>query len=627
MRQQAEFIFHGTPAELLTLITSDSRLSTLTDRFEDLYGHEPNPSETRAWSNSLSQLASLLISSHLASLHCFIEFAMPGGVHRCDVILLGQVVDQLRILIIELKQWSQVELLELTPGVVQAHGRRVQHPIDQVAYYRAALTHLHPHISEDVVTACVWLHNMSRHEALPLTRRKKAALHFKDISIYSKDDSEAFVDLIRQSVGTTTPVPTAIERFVQYRPSPSLKLVEACKWLAEDLMRADCTILGPTPATFTEEQIDLLSKFKGLVNSNTPAVLLVEGRSGSGKSLLAVIMMLYALSKQRRTALALINAHLIKVLTTQFRPFLPMIGDLIQNLGTQSPKRRKKFGLLARNSHHDVLICDEAQRISTDDIDALLDAKRSQLLVIFFDERQRLLPTEGGTKARFDIATNKINRLVVNGTLPATIRCRGGAPYVKWLDTFLYEKKDREPNAQRDLQWREKFDFQVFSDMSAMLAALNEKSSTDKNSVALVAAYTKSDGSSAEQRLRWSDPRIDWCMRDEYEGFWLRDESARLKSCASIYGCQGLEADYIGLLWGNDLAFRNGGWCIHPQHEITDSNGYLSLLKLLKDGRTEEVITLLKNRYFIFLTRGIRGIFVHCEDQATGAYLQSILET
>ena len=59
----------------------------------------------------------------------------------------------------------------------------------------------------------------------------------------------------------------------------------------------------------------------------------------------------------------------------------------------------------------------------------------------------------------------------------------------------------------------------------------------------------------------------------------------------------------------------------------TDNIGRPSLEKLMKEARNgndkvrEESEFLLKNRYRIFLTRGIKGTCIYCEDGETLEYL------
>jgi len=167
--------------------------------------------------------------------------------------------------------------------------------------------------------------------------------------------------------------------------------------------------------------------------------------------------------------------------------------------------------------------------------------------------------------------------------------------------------------------------------------------------VALVAAFTESPGdfknSHSCKNLRIGYPlysgfelykdfngKIFWLMNPkvDYVKYWVRGESNRLERCASIYGCQGFEADFVGVVWGRDFVYRNGRWKLGDNCE--DGVGGVNSLKRLfsrakkgDKGAEERAIRLLINRYRIFLTRGIRGTYIFCEDKETGRFLKELI--
>ena len=121
---------------------------------------------------------------------------------------------------------------------------------------------------------------------------------------------------------------------------------------------------------------------------------------------------------------------------------------------------------------------------------------------------------------------------------------------------------------------------------------------------------------------RDTDHEIPWLMTaSHYRQFWIDRRSDDLDRVASIYGTQGFESDYVGVIWGRDLLFRDGHW------ELGDPNISYDAIDRLITGRkgnrrwNEEALTLLINRYRIFLSRGIKGTLVYCEDDETRQHL------
>ena len=75
----------------------------------------------------------------------------------------------------------------------------------------------------------------------------------------------------------------------------------------------------------------------------------------------------------------------------------------------------------------------------------------------------------------------------------------------------------------------------------------------------------------------------------------------------SVYGGQGFESDYTGVIWGRDLVWRDNKWSLGDNCEDFEIKG---IFKRVEDGDTDSfnhVINLLINRYRILLTGRISG--------------------
>jgi DUF2075 family protein len=96
-----------------------------------------------------------------------------------------------------------------------------------------------------------------------------------------------------------------------------------------------------------------------------------------------------------------------------------------------------------------------------------------------------------------------------------------------------------------------------------------------------------------------------------------------------IHTCQGLELDYVGVIIGPDLVFRDG----RIQSDGTkraSSDQSVKGLKKLRDADPEKAKAwadrIIKNTYRTLMTRGIKGCYVYCTDAALASYLKSRLE-
>ena len=120
------------------------------------------------------------------------------------------------------------------------------------------------------------------------------------------------------------------------------------------------------------------------------------------------------------------------------------------------------------------------------------------------------------------------------------------------------------------------------------------------------------------------DIEIYWLMdeKTEYPNYWM-GKLDPLKYCASVYGAQGFEAEYVGVIWGRDLIWR-GEWRVNPK-PITDNIGNTFSLAYLARRAPKQALKLLKNRYLILLTRGIKGVYIFFEDKKTAEYVKNLM--
>ena len=82
-----------------------------------------------------------------------------------------------------------------------------------------------------------------------------------------------------------------------------------------------------------------------------------------------------------------------------------------------------------------------------------------------------------------------------------------------------------------------------------------------------------------------------------------------------IYSAQGFEFNRVGVIWGQDLVWRDGSW-------ISDRTKSRDTPVKRKDANTTR---LLRNAYRVLLTRGIRETRILCLDSETRAHLATVL--
>jgi DUF2075 family protein len=114
-----------------------------------------------------------------------------------------------------------------------------------------------------------------------------------------------------------------------------------------------------------------------------------------------------------------------------------------------------------------------------------------------------------------------------------------------------------------------------------------------------------------------------WNLSDD-GGLWIvKPDSVQEVGC--IHTCQGLELDYIGVLFGPDLIVRNGEVLTDgTKRARTDASvrGLKSLMKSNPEEAKEKADMIIKNTYRTLMTRGQKGCYVFSTDPETNEYLK-----
>jgi DUF2075 family protein len=93
------------------------------------------------------------------------------------------------------------------------------------------------------------------------------------------------------------------------------------------------------------------------------------------------------------------------------------------------------------------------------------------------------------------------------------------------------------------------------------------------------------------------------------------------------YVVRGFDFDYVGLLWLEDLVWRNDRWVVQPEHvHETGIKRLIGAARKEKDPDGPAHKRLLKpvqQAYRILLTRAIKGLYIWCADRETASHLKT----
>lgn len=637
----------------------DALMNELADGVARTTGVYATQEELQAWAQTLPAFLAA-VPDELDGAYALLELSMPIGAERADLVLIADQPAR-RALVVELKHWQgEVDAAATTPEiVVVVHGQVRTHPAYQVRSYVGKLENFHSAAQHyDLAGACFVAGGR------PTTRFRDTLAAYKDVRVFFGNEVQDLGEFIRSFLGGGRASRDAAEQFASGTYTISAKLMEYVRQHHNDIKNLAYEKLAATGFGLYEDQmrvyqaiLDAAERAKKEGPQAQPVVFVVDGPTGSGKTLVALTLLIDAIGRGLSAVYVLQRNMALRtaIQTALGRKMAGLVHHLhapIFRTGLVDPKFDK---------HVDLAICDEAQRVKIDVARRALD--KASVTVFFTDPQQRLNVEEEGTvEALARMAEEKGARHFCLGPLPSGVRCRGGRPYVEFVELLLTNPKALRPGFLANPPWGSDYEFRVCCTIDELLSGLRQRHERTGQRVALVASWTESTGDPdwrlanrpnvSDRNIRVgprlqsgadiyppSTPVISWVMhKDDYAAFW-QGASCALDVCASIYGAQGHESEAVGFIWGRDLVWdpNTQDWSIFPGacfDTSTHGNRKTSLKELIdravadpggEDWRVAR--ELLVNRARIFLTRGILATYVYAEDPATRNFLLQLTGT
>jgi len=624
---------HKKIRDFLELDTSGIVSDLVTNTYK-VNQPDHNNMQTNAWNSSIENFKKILLYVKSTGLDIILEQDLPLANERIDAVLIGKNPSgKLTAIIIEFKGWTFIN--PVSDEIVQCDLGRSMNPEYQLENYLGKLRFCNTCSEFYDFIGVINLYNLPK---------VQCNLEFKN-KTYFNGENLSFGSFIN-SLNLTEASEDEIDLFINGKYTQNNKLFDAIKNNAESIFNASRTVLAASGFGLSEEQINLLSEIENDINQGNKVTYLVQGSPGSGKTLLAISILLSSLSKNKNSILAFMNNRLIACVRDVFNNLKNAQGNQLATGGVikfYSTGNIDRPGVAENgyNGRHDVVIYDEAQRMNAENIRN--SYMRGNVNVIFFDENQRLNYNERGTLSNFKNIADGNGIEIRECFLKGSYRVEGGMEYNVWLEKFITDPAEFKEQSS----WNQIYDLRIFNSFDEVIQVLKDKRDEIVGTkVALAASFTESNGNMGDL-LATNNIRIGrdlltdmihynqmiyniyWLMKpEEYVSFWIDGECNDLTKCASIYGAQGFEADYVSFVWGRDLVIRNGTWELGSHCEDFPAVARPSTLKYIMKqeanidrGKYDIAMTLLKNRLRIFLSRGIKGTYVFCEDDETREFL------
>ena len=610
---------------------NDVDLGIIADKIKNKYieriKRRPSAPEFNSWKNSMQYMRGVLSDNEIPdNTGIAIEYNIPPTGCRIDFMMSGLNKDKSNVVIIELKQWDKATEVEDLDAVYKVNTfvagatRDVNHPSYQAMTYANLIKDYNESVQlKDInVVPCAYLHNyyFENDDTLLSNKYKE----YTDIApLFGHNDVIKLRDFIKKYIQTGDDGSILYEiDNGRIRPSKMLQdsLSQMLKGNKEFYMIDDQKIIYEYALSNAIESI----------GNNKKNVMIVRGGPGTGKSVLAINLLVELNNRNMTCFYVTKNAAPRNVFSSKLRGdyTTTYINHLFQSSGNFVYEESNKI---------DVLVVDEAHRLNEksglfqnkgeNQIKEIINA--SKFSIFFIDENQKVTLKDIGSEDLIKKFANELGAGIYTYELSSQFRCNGSDGYIAWLDNTL-EIRD---TANIDLDGFD-YEFIVFDNPNEMRKAIIEKNNINNKS-RIVAGYCwdwisegKNDTNIHDIVIPKYNFEMSWNLGNS-QTYAIDTNSINEIGC--IHTCQGLEFDYVGVIIGDDLRYENDSIVTDYTRRAKTDQSLKGINKIAKEqGQVEAdkiADSIIKNTYKTLMTRGMKGCYIYCTNKELQEYFKS----
>ena len=552
-------------------------------------GEDTSEGEIRSWHNSLRFMAKVVDSQVIPDdTGIALEYNIPVTNNRIDFIITGLDSEgKSNVVMIELKQWQHVQATE-KDGLVVTHYedglKETTHPSYQVACYASLLYDFKEAVQQRKVSLhpCVFMHNYVDDGSISDARYQK---YTQKAPVFCKGEEDKLREFITTYV-CKSDQNKSIYVVENSKIVPSKSLIDSVVKMAQG---------KPEFKMIDEQKVayqNILWAYDEYLRTGRKQVVIVKGGPGTGKSVIAVKLLV---EMTRRKLLAHYVSKNSAPRNVFYKKFMESkdVHSSIKNLFKSSGGYFDK-----KVNELDMLIVDEAHRLQQ------------------FSGRYGNL---GKNQIKEIILAAKVSVFFIDEKQLVDFRDIGSVAAIEaWAE---YEQADVHHHQLSGTT----YEFKIFDSPSEMMAEI-KKLNRYKNKSRMVAGYCW------DWNSRKNSHQKDIVIGDDFAYKWnlSNDDTwsiskGSVDQIGCIHTCQGLEFEYVGVIIGEDLVYRDGIIKVNPSKRSSNDRSIWGWKKMEQEDREsthDKLRALIKNTYRTLMTRGMKGCYVYVCDEELRNYIK-----
>ncbi len=618
-------IYDGIKEQFISNVENGTLSDEIEKRIEERLGRHTGKAEFTSWNNSMQFMYMILSDQEIPNnAGVAIEYNIPQTSKRVDFILSGyDASHKPNAVIIELKQWDKVHKVEGKDALINTFTggayRDVVHPSYQVWSYASLIRDYNEIVQDKDITLspCVYLHNYKLQDDDPILDEQYQT-YIDEAPIFTHGSTLQLRNFIKKVVitGDNKDILYEIENG-KIRPSKSLQ-----NSLSSMLEGNKEFIMIDEQKVAYEKILSASMKSK---NDDKKRTVIVQGGPGTGKSVIAINLLVELTKQGQFVQYASKNSAPRQVYSAKLKGQMKKssIDNMFKGTGIYSSI---EDGLI------NTILVDEAHRLNEksgmyhnvgeNQVKEIIHA--SKCSVFFIDENQRVTMSDIGSVAEIEKWAKLENSKVTKLQLTSQFRCNGSDGYLSWLDNVLEIRETANYNLNGI-----DYDIRIFDNPNEVRNLIVEKNNENHRS-RMLAGYCWDWIKEGKQNTNVHDIKIgDFEMSWNLGSSIFAIDDTSIDQIGCIHTSQGLEFDYVGVIIGDDMRYENN-------HVITDyskrakTDQSIKGIKTLAKTNPEKAKAIgdeiIKNTYRTLMTRGMKGCYVYCTNDALRDYLRERLK-